>query len=89
MALPNYRVESVIGYRNPLRHGIRGKTRYAITAPGWDKIEARVTAESVLVAHFRVHFPHLEIKSLESKAAVELPVGSGTAGEIVEIEVVA
>lgn len=89
MGLPCYHVESDIGYRNPLRHGIRGKTRYGITVAAQDKIEARVRAEEAVLLFVRRQYGHLEIKSLVSKVGPELPLSVIPTGEIEEIAVLA
>lgn len=89
MGLPCYRVESVIGYRNVLRHGLRGKTRYGSTVAAQDKIGARVQAEEALLSFFRRKYGHLEIKSLVSKVGPELPLSVIPTGDIQELEVLA
>jgi hypothetical protein len=56
-------VEVRAGYRNPMRHGIRGADRYSVTLSALDKAGAASGAPLAVREHLATHYPWIEVTS--------------------------
>ena len=82
-----FAVEVRAGYRNPLRHGIRGADRYSVILAAPDKATAAHDAPNLVREHLAVHYPHIEVTSarvIRAPRALErydmVPLGVGELG---------